>query len=115
MRDLQNSFFNQLTSVAMVVYEKYNQESSDVESLPEEARTLLQVRRGAARRLCGQRAGLSRAGQGRRTARDRTGACAGRPYAAANYPLSIPVCMPTWLPAAACLHGTLHIVHGSRV
>lgn len=44
VRDLQNSFFNQLTSVAMTVFEKYNQENSDVESLPEDARTLLQVR-----------------------------------------------------------------------
>lgn len=43
VRDLQNSFFNQLTAVAMTVYEKYNQENSDVESLPEDARTLLQV------------------------------------------------------------------------
>lgn len=43
VRDLQNSFFNQLTSVAMTVFEKYNQENSDVESLPEDARTLLQV------------------------------------------------------------------------
>lgn len=42
VRDLQNSFFNQLTSVAMTVYEKYNQENSDVESLPEDARLLLQ-------------------------------------------------------------------------
>lgn len=43
VRDLQNSFFNQLTAVAMTVFEKYNQENSDVESLPEDARTLLQV------------------------------------------------------------------------
>ncbi|GLC37160.1 Dynein regulatory complex subunit 3 [Pleodorina starrii] len=42
VRDLQNSFFNQLTSVAMTVFEKYNQENSDIESLPEDARTLLQ-------------------------------------------------------------------------
>ncbi|PNH02422.1 Leucine-rich repeat-containing protein 48 [Tetrabaena socialis] len=42
VRDLQNSFFNQLTSVAMTVFEKYNSEGSDMENLPEEARTLLQ-------------------------------------------------------------------------
>lgn len=48
VRDLQNSFFNQLTSVAMTVFEKYNQENSDIESLPEEARTLLQVSRAVA-------------------------------------------------------------------
>mmetsp|Transcript_30137 Transcript_30137/g.55076 ORF Transcript_30137/g.55076 Transcript_30137/m.55076 type:complete len:526 (-) Transcript_30137:137-1714(-) len=42
VRDLQNGFFNQLTSLALAVFEKYNQESSDLETLADEARAFLQ-------------------------------------------------------------------------
>lgn len=42
MRDLQNNFFALLMQSAIAMYEKYNQENSDMEGLPEEARLLLQ-------------------------------------------------------------------------
>lgn len=42
VRDLQNNFFGMFSTAAMAQYEKYNQENSDIESLPEEARILLQ-------------------------------------------------------------------------
>ena len=42
VRDLQNTFFASLTQSAIALFEKYNQENSDVESLPEDARVLLQ-------------------------------------------------------------------------
>ncbi|GFH27518.1 uncharacterized protein HaLaN_25850 [Haematococcus lacustris] len=41
IRDLQNNFFAAMTQAAMGMYEKYNQENSDLESLPEDARILL--------------------------------------------------------------------------
>mmetsp|Transcript_19123 Transcript_19123/g.32856 ORF Transcript_19123/g.32856 Transcript_19123/m.32856 type:complete len:526 (+) Transcript_19123:171-1748(+) len=42
VRDLQNNFFGMLSSTAMTMYDKYNQENNDIESLPEDARALLQ-------------------------------------------------------------------------
>uniref|UniRef100_A0A7S0R7I6 Dynein regulatory complex subunit 3 n=1 Tax=Chlamydomonas leiostraca TaxID=1034604 RepID=A0A7S0R7I6_9CHLO len=42
VRDLQNNFFAVLMQTAMSMYEKYNQENSDMEGLPEDARVLLQ-------------------------------------------------------------------------
>jgi len=41
VRDLQNNFFALLSHTANTMFEKYNQENSDVESLPEDARMLL--------------------------------------------------------------------------
>ncbi|GAX80910.1 hypothetical protein CEUSTIGMA_g8345.t1 [Chlamydomonas eustigma] len=42
VRDFQNNFFAALSQQALAMFEKYNQENSDIESLPEEARLLLQ-------------------------------------------------------------------------
>ncbi|KAG1655908.1 hypothetical protein FOA52_009850 [Chlamydomonas sp. UWO 241] len=41
VRDLQNMFFSVLSHSANTMYEKYAQEGSDIENLPEDARTLL--------------------------------------------------------------------------
>ncbi|MEW5317897.1 MAG: hypothetical protein WDW38_009159 [Sanguina aurantia] len=46
VRDLQNMFLNQVSTLAITLYEKYNQENSDLDSLPEEARQLLQDKDG---------------------------------------------------------------------
>lgn len=42
IRDGQNNFYGHLTVAAQALFDKYNQENSDVENLPEEARVLLQ-------------------------------------------------------------------------
>uniref|UniRef100_A0A7S3QZF4 Dynein regulatory complex subunit 3 n=2 Tax=Dunaliella tertiolecta TaxID=3047 RepID=A0A7S3QZF4_DUNTE len=41
VRDQQNNYIGTLTQTALNMYEKYNQESSDIDSIPEEARSLL--------------------------------------------------------------------------
>ncbi|MEW5300612.1 MAG: hypothetical protein WDW36_003530 [Sanguina aurantia] len=46
VRDLQNMFLNQVSTLAITLYEKYNQENSDLDGLPEEARQLLQDKDG---------------------------------------------------------------------
>lgn len=41
VRDFQNNFFATLSQTAISMYDKYNQENSDIDSLPEPARLLL--------------------------------------------------------------------------